>query len=97
MKKLVSLTLALLLALCALLPAMAEETRTLRIGVLSMLNVSEAEMVNYKKVRALIGQQLEKEGVLENAIQQFLDGDAPGFKPGTEYSFGVKLGTPEEK
>ncbi len=25
----------------------------------------------------------------------FLDGDAPGFKPGTEYSFGAKLGTPE--
>ena len=77
MKKLASLTLALLIALLALLPAMAEETRTLRIGVLSMLNVSEAEMVNYKKVRALIGQQLEKEGVLENAIQQFLDEDAP--------------------
>ena len=25
----------------------------------------------------------------------FLDGDVPGFKPGSEYSFRVKLGTVE--
>ena len=39
MKRLVSLTLALLIALIALLPAAAEETITRRMGVLSMLNV----------------------------------------------------------
>ena len=36
MKKLVSLTLALLIALLALLPAMAEETHTVKLGVLSI-------------------------------------------------------------
>ena len=77
MKKLVSLTLALLIALLALLPAMAEETRTIRTGVLSMLNVTEAEMVNYKRARALIGRQLEQEGAVDNALRQFLDDDAP--------------------
>jgi ABC-type amino acid transport substrate-binding protein len=77
MKKLVSLTLALLIALLALLPAMAEETRTVRTGMLSMLNVTEEEMVNYKKARALIGRQLEQKGVVNNALRQFLDIDAP--------------------
>ena len=46
MKKLVTLTLALMIALLALLPAMAEETYTVKSGVLSMLNVSEEEMAN---------------------------------------------------
>ena len=41
-----------------------------------MLNVSEEEMVNYKKARALIGRQLEQEGVVNNALRQFLDEDA---------------------
>ncbi len=77
MKKLVSMTLALLLALCALLPAMAEETRTIRTGVLTMLNVTEAEMLNYKKARNLIGRHLEQEGVVSNVLRQFLDEDAP--------------------
>ena len=77
MKKLVSLTLALLIAVLAHLPAMAEETRTIRQGVLSMLNVSEEEMVNYRIARNLIGLQLEREGVVNNAILQFLDDDAP--------------------
>ena len=77
MNKLVSLTLALLIALLALLPATAEETVTLRIGVLSMLNVSEEEMVNYKNARVLIGRQLEQEGAVDNALRQFLDIDAP--------------------
>ena len=77
MKKLVSLTLALLLALCMMLPAMAEEPPTVRCGVLSMLNVTEEEMVNYKKARNLIGQQLEAEGVVNNAIRPFLDEDMP--------------------
>ena len=80
MKKLVALTLALLIALLALLPAVAEEVPTIRQGVLSMLNVSEAEMVNYKKARILIGQHLEQKGVANNTIQQFLDGDAPKVK-----------------
>ena len=70
MKKLVSLTLALLIALLALLPAMAEETRTIRTGVLTMLNVTEAEMANYRQARALIGGQLRKEGLQTNALSQ---------------------------
>ena len=77
MKKLVSMTLALLIALLALLPAMAEETPTVRTGVLSMLNVTEAEMLNYKKARNLIGRHLEQEGVVNNVLRQFLDEDAP--------------------
>ena len=63
MKKLVSLTLALLLALLALLPAMAEAPAAMRCGVLSMLNVNEKEVLNYRQARNLIGRQLEKEGL----------------------------------
>ena len=77
MKKLVSLTMALMIALLALLPAVAEEIPTIRCGVLSMLNLTEEEMLNYKKARNLIGRQLEQEGVVNNAIRQFLDEDAP--------------------
>ena len=80
MKKLISLTLALMIALCALLPAIAEETRTLKFGVLSMLNVTEEEMLNYRKARILIAEQLEKEGLLDNVIREFLNGDAPNVK-----------------
>ncbi len=70
MKKLVSLTLALLVALLTLLPAMAENVYPVRSGVLSMLNVSEAEMVNYRKARNLIKWQLEKEGFLTHKFRQ---------------------------
>ena len=70
MKKLVSLTLALLMALLTLLPAMAENVHPVRTGVLSMLNVTEAEMVNYKKARHLITIQLEKEGLLTHKFRQ---------------------------
>ena len=70
MKKLVSLTLALLMALLALLPAMAEGPYTIRSGVLSMLNVNEAEMVNYKNARNLISIQLAKEGLLTHKVRQ---------------------------
>ena len=80
MKKCVALTLALLIALLALLPAMAEEVPTIRCGVLSMLNVNEEEIVNYKMARNLIGRQLEKEGVVTNVIQQYLDVDMTRVK-----------------
>ena len=72
MKKLVSLTLALLIALLALLPAVAEEGPTIRCGVLSMLNVTEAEMLNYRTARNLIGRQLEKEGLVTHRVRQIL-------------------------
>lgn len=75
MKKLVSLTLALLIALLALLPAVAEETPTVRTGVLSMLNVTEAEMVNYRKARNLIGRQIEEEGLVTHRVRQILGVD----------------------
>ena len=68
MKKLVSLTLALLLALCALLPAMAEETDIRKLGVLSMLNLTEEEMANYRQARGLIALQLYKEGIQDNEL-----------------------------
>ena len=75
MKKLVSLTLALLIALLALLPAMAEEVPTIRCGVLSMLNLTEEEMLNYRTARNLIGRQLEKEGLVTHRVRQILDVD----------------------
>ena len=69
MKKFVTLTLALLIAVLALVPATAEGTDTRRLGVLTMLNLTETEMDNYIKARALIGMQLGREGLLTN---QFL-------------------------
>jgi ABC-type amino acid transport substrate-binding protein len=54
---------------------MAEEVPTIRCGVLSMLNVTEAEMVNYKKARNLVGRQLEKEGLVTHRVRQILDFD----------------------
>lgn len=80
MKKLVSLTLALLIALFVVLPAMAEETYTVKSGVLSMLNVSEEEMANYRIARYLIGCQLEKEGVVTHAFRQIYEKGAEGGK-----------------
>ena len=68
MKKLVSLTLALLIALLALLPAMAEETDIRKLGVLSMLNLTEEEMANYRQARGLIALQLYKEGIQDNEL-----------------------------
>ena len=70
MKRLVSLTLALLIALIALLPTAAEETITRRMGVLSMLNVTEADVDNYVKGRTLIGVQLRREGSQTNEYYQ---------------------------
>ena len=70
MKRLVSLTLALLIALIALLPAAAEETITRRMGVLSMLNVTEADVDNYVKGRTLIGVQLRRQGFQTNEYYQ---------------------------
>ena len=70
MKRLVSLTLALLIALIALLPAAAEETITRRMGVLSMLNVTEADVDNYVKGRTLIGVQLRRQGSQTNEYYQ---------------------------
>lgn len=75
MKKLVSLTLALMIALLALLPAMAEEVPTIRCGVLSMLNVTEAEMANYRQARNLIGRQIEEEGLVTHRVRQILGVD----------------------
>jgi hypothetical protein len=70
MKKLVSLTLALMIALLALLPAMAEDVPTVRHGVLSMLNVTEDEMLRYQNARILVGRQLEKEGLGTHVFRQ---------------------------
>ena len=70
MKKLVSLTLALLIALIALLPAMAEDVPTVRAGVLSMLNVTEDEMLRYWNARSLVVRQLEKEGLVTHVFLQ---------------------------
>ncbi len=72
MRKLVSLALALLLALSALLlPAMAEEeTYTLELGVLTMLNVSEAEMASFRDARMHIVHQLEQEDLADKPFRQ---------------------------
>lgn len=62
MKKLVSLALALLLALTAfIIPAMAEEVTVIRSGMLTQLNMTEDEMVNYINAQQLALRQLVKE------------------------------------
>ena len=59
MKKLVSLTLALLLALTALaIPAMAEAKVSPKVGMLTMLNITEEEMVQVQKAQGLLAYQL---------------------------------------
>ena len=64
MKKLVSLTLALLLALSVLLlPAMAEEAPTIKLGKLTVLNGSEEDMLDYQLFRFLIARQMNREGL----------------------------------
>ena len=87
MKKRISLTLALLIALLALLPAMAEDTDTRKLGVLTMLNVSEAEMDNYIKARALIGIQLGREGLLSNQFLPLPEND--GNDDGMDVNFEI--------
>ncbi len=63
MKKLVCLTLALMLALTAMsVPALAEGTIK-RIGVLKPLNMSEAEFVAIQKLRCEAGEMMNEEGV----------------------------------
>lgn len=63
MKKLLSLTLALMLALCALaVPAMAEEAPARKMGMLTMLNVSEEETAGFNLAQILLVAQLQKEG-----------------------------------
>ena len=66
MKKLLSLTLALIMALTLLiLPAAAEQAPqiVLRYGVLSMLNMPEEEMANYMIACFLSSQQKAKSGL----------------------------------
>ena len=62
MKRFVSLTLALMLALCALMPALAEGTIK-RIGTLQMLNMTETEYAAVQKLRARVGKMMNEEGV----------------------------------
>lgn len=63
MKKLISLTLTLALALCALaVPAMAEEAPVWKEGILSMLNMSEEEAANFVTAQLLLAAQMRKEG-----------------------------------
>ena len=62
MKKLISLTLVLILAMTALIvPATAEETRVIKVGVLTMLNIPEEEMAVITRARSILGRQLVKD------------------------------------
>ena len=70
MKKLISLTLALLLALSTLLlPAMAEETPTIKVGMLSMLNWTEEEMADFRTARNMIDHQLDRNDLAASEIE----------------------------
>ena len=63
MKKLISLILALMLAPCALaVPAMAEEALAMKLGMLTMLNMTEEEIANFNLVRVVLTAQLKKGG-----------------------------------
>ena len=80
MKKLVTLTLALLIALLALLPAVAEDVPTVRCGVLSMLNVSEEEMAiidGYLRKYKISNKSRWMRETLLAFIHQNLDKDYP--------------------
>lgn len=68
MKKLIALSLALvmILALCPIVRA--EEARTERIGVLSLLNQSEEEMVNTIKATIIVANLVGAEGYSENLL-----------------------------
>lgn len=77
MKKLFSLTLALMLALTALVslsPAVAANAETEQVpyvnkgGVLSMLNLSEEEMAKLFFARRLINGQLAREGYQQTIV-----------------------------
>ena len=82
MKKFVALTLALLLALSTLLlPAIAEAPRTVRFGMLSVLNGSEAEMADYRAARMRMARQLEKEDIITKTV------DGQNGKPNVEITF----------
>ena len=84
MKKLVSLTLALMLALTMLAAsAMAEEPpmggqQNMRCGMLSMLNMTEEEYAVYKSARHLVAVQLVKEGYSDEAYSAM---EVPGDPP----------------
>ena len=72
MKKLVSVSLSALLALSLFcVPVMAEEETAdeempvRKVGVLTMLNISEDEMAAYEKALRTAGKQLREEGVAE--------------------------------
>lgn len=67
MKKLVSLTMALMLALAALaVPAMAEENFVGKVGVLTMLNMTEEEMEGIVAAQMMLtGQMLKESGTVD--------------------------------
>lgn len=69
MKKLVSLAMALLLTLSSFLfPALAEEHPTVKVGTLSMLNLTEAEAQIYRQAAGLLSRQLEKENYIQSVL-----------------------------
>ena len=62
MKRMISALAALILMMSlAILPAAAEEKETVRVGALSMLNMTEEEMSKFLTVRAMIVNQLVQE------------------------------------
>lgn len=84
MKKLISLALALVMILVLCPDVIAEnagETRTERIGVLSLLNQSEEEMVNAIKATIVVADLVAAEGYSENLLPAIDDGNAVVFQP----------------
>ena len=84
MKKLISLILALMLAPCALaVPAMAEEALAMKLGMLTMLNMTEEETANFNLVRVVLTAQLKKGGnaTEDNPLEAFANNTDDEWTP----------------
>ena len=69
MKKIVSLALALLMALTACaLPTLAEQAPVVKAGVLTMLNLTEEDARSFMQATELLIRQLEKEGYCQSLL-----------------------------
>jgi len=68
-KKIVSLALALLMALTACaLPTLAEQAPVVKAGVLTMLNLTEEDARSFMQATELLIRQLEKEGYCQSLL-----------------------------
>ncbi|WP_026658840.1 transporter substrate-binding domain-containing protein [Butyrivibrio sp. AC2005] len=55
----------------------SDDTNNIRVGVLTMLNMTENEMINYRRASSIAGKILSDEGYLEWNIEHEADGKKP--------------------